>query len=100
MSNWTVTLNTWSTTRDLEDAGRRENTDELARKAQTPRRIEKRKKMYLDMIELDIINLEEFGKYEGFAIYEKVWKYSDLSHSIDMPQYFQVGLFLEAISRR
>ena len=35
VSNWTVALKTWNTTREYKDAGRREDTTDKARKAQT-----------------------------------------------------------------
>ena len=36
VSDWTMALNTWNTTRDSEDAGRREDTANKDRTAQTP----------------------------------------------------------------
>ena len=52
------------------------------------------------MIALEPINLEEMGKDEGLATYEKVWEAAALDHSIYIPHYFHASLFLEAISRR
>ena len=99
MSNWTVALNIWNTTRDLEDLGRREDTTESTRMAQTPRCLDKREKVDLDMIALDTINLEKEGKVEDLATYEKMWEASALAHFINIPHLFWVGLFLEVISR-
>ena len=86
--------------RDLENVGIREDTAERTRMSQTPRHLDKREKFDLEMIALDTIKLEEIGKEEGLVTYEKVWAASDLDHYIDMPHYFQVGLFNEAIIRR
>ena len=72
VSDWTVALNTWNTTRDFEDAVRRENTMDKARKAKTPRRPVMGKQTDLDMMELDTTNLEEVGMDEGFNIYEEM----------------------------
>ena len=36
---------------------------------------------------------------EGLTIYGNMWEASALDHSIDMPQAFWVGLFLEEINR-
>ena len=94
-----MALNIWNKTRDLEDLGRREDTTESTRMAQTPRRLDKREKVDLDMIELGTINLEEEGKVEDLATYEKMWEASALAHLINTPQPFWVGLFLEVISR-
>ena len=63
VSNWTVALNTWNTTRYSEDAGRREDMADKDRTAQTQCRPVKVKHTELDMMELDTINLEEVGMY-------------------------------------
>ena len=99
MSNWTVALNNWNTTRDLEDEVRREDTTESARVAHTPCRLDKREKVDLVMMELDTINLEEEGKVEDLANYENMWEASALAHFINIPHPSWVGLFLEFISR-
>ena len=57
VSNWTVALKNWNTTRDSEDAGRRKATAYKARTAQTPCRPVKVKHTYLDMMDIDTINL-------------------------------------------
>ena len=100
VSNWTVDMNTWNTTRDLEDIVRREEMDKRSRKVQTPRHMEKIEKVELDVMALDTINLDEVGKDKLLETYEKLWGASDLAHSIDRPNSYQLGLFLEAISRR
>ena len=100
MSDCTVALNTWNTTRYSEDLGRREDTTDKDRTAQTPRSPVKGKQTDLDMMDLDNINLEEVGMDESLNIYEKMWEASALNHSVDMPEAFRVGLFLKAISRR
>ena len=100
VSDWTMALNNWNTTRQSEDAGRRGYTSERSRRYQTPCRLDKREKFDLDMMALDTINLVEVGKDEGLATYEKVWEASALDHSIYIPHYFHASLFLEAISRR
>ena len=56
-SNWTVALNNWNTTRDSEDAGRREDTAERSRMSQTPIRPDKRENVDLYMMALDTVNL-------------------------------------------
>ena len=71
VSNWTVDLNTWNTTRKSEEAGRREDTAERAKMTQTPHHPDKREKVDLYMMALDIINLEEVGKDKGLATYER-----------------------------
>ena len=53
----------------------------------------------MDIMNMETINLKEMGKDEGLATYEKVWEASDLAQSINIPHYFWVGLFLEAIIR-
>ena len=63
VSDGAVALNTWNTTRDLEDAGRRKDMLERAIIYQTYRRPDKREKVHWDIIALDTINLEEVGKY-------------------------------------
>ena len=68
--------------------------------SQNPHHPDKMENVDLDMMALDSINLEEVGKDEGLIIYEKVWEASAFTNSIDIPHYFWVGLFLEAISRR
>ena len=73
---------------------------EMDKMTQTPRQPDNWEKVYLYIMALDTINLEELGKDEGLVTYEKVWEASDLAHSINMPNSFQVGLFLEAIIRR
>ena len=100
MSNWTVDLKIWKTTRESEDVGRREDTTDRSRIPQTPHHPDKREKIDLEMTTHDTINLEEVGKDEGLIIYEKVWEASAFTNSIDIPHYFWVGLFLEAISKR
>ena len=62
MSNWNMALNTWNTTRELEDTGRRKDTVERTRSDQTPCLPDKREKVDFDIRELDTINLEEVGK--------------------------------------
>ena len=69
VSDWTVALNIWNTTRDLEDEGRREDTGERSSREQTPFRTDKRKKIDLHIMALDTINLEEVGKDEDLATY-------------------------------
>ena len=57
-----MALNTWNTTRELEDEGRREDTGERSNRDQTPFRTDKRKKVDLHIMALYTINLEEVGK--------------------------------------
>ena len=100
VSDWTVALNTWNTTRDSGYAGRREDKTDNTRMAQTPFNPVKVKQNDLEMMELDTINLEEVGVDEGLTTYEKMWEASTSDHSIDMTQAFQVRLFLMVIIRR
>ena len=67
--NWTVAINTWNTTRYLEDEVRREEAAERDKMARTPHRPYKSEKVDLDMMALDTIELEEVGKDEGLVIY-------------------------------
>ena len=97
---WTVALKTWNTTRDSEDAGRRDETENKASTDQTSRCPIQGEETNLDMPELDTISLEEVGMDEGLTTYEKMWEASASAHSIDMPQAFWMGLFLKTISRR
>ena len=46
------------------------------------------------MMALDIINLEEVGKDEGLATYEKLWEACALNHSIYIPHSCGLELFL------
>ena len=78
MSYWTMSLKTCNTTRDSEEAIRREDTAYKARMAQTTCRSVKGKHTDLDMMDLDTINLEEVGMDEGFTIYKKMWEASAL----------------------
>ena len=73
VSNWTKALNTWNTTRDSEDAGRRKDTTEKARITQTPLLPVKLEQTDLDTMALVTINLEEVGMDEGLTIYENMW---------------------------
>ena len=100
VSDWTVALNTWNTTRGSDYAGRREDKMDKTRMHQTPFNHVKFKQNDLEMMELDTINLEEVGVDECLTTYEKMLEASASDHSIDMPQAFRVGLFLMAISRR
>ena len=100
VSDCTVVLNIWNTIRDSEDAGRREDTTEKASMAQTLHHPVKVEHIDLDMMGLNTINLEEMGMDEGLVIYEKVWEASASAHSIGMPQYFRVGLFLDTTIRK
>ena len=100
VSDWNLALNTWNTTRDSKDAGRREGMAEKARTAQNPRHPVKGKYADLDMMELDTINLEEVGMDEGLTIYENIWEASASDHSINMNHAFHVGLFLKYTRRR
>ena len=49
-----------------------EGTEERAMRAQTPFCLNEREKVYLDMMVMDTINLEEVGNDEGLATYEKL----------------------------
>ena len=61
VSDWTVALNTWNTTRDLEETGRSEEMVDRASRDKTPLLPDKREEVDLDMMALDTINLEEMG---------------------------------------
>ena len=61
VSDWTLDLNTWITTRDLEDTGRSEEMVDRASRDKTPLLPDKREEVDLDMMALDTINLEEMG---------------------------------------
>ena len=93
-------LNTWNKTRGSEDAGRREDTADMASTAQTPRRTVKGKQTDLDMMEIHTIKLVEVGMDESLTIYENMREASASDQSINTPQAFRVGLFLKAVSRR
>ena len=61
VSDWTVALKTWNTTRDLEDTGRSEEMVDRSSRDQTTLLPDKREEVDLDMMALDTINLEEMG---------------------------------------
>ena len=61
VSDWTVVLNNWNTTSDLEDTGRSEEMVDRSRRDQTPLLPDIREDIDLDMMALDTINLEEVG---------------------------------------
>ena len=100
VSDWTVDLNNWNTTREYEDTGRREETADKARKAQNPYPPFKGKQTDLDTTDLDNINLEEVEMDEVLTIYENMWEYSASDHLINTPQDFRVGLLLKGTIRR
>ena len=99
VSDRNVALNTWNTTRESEYTGKREDTVDKARTDQTPERPDKGENTDLGTMVLDTINLDEVGMDEGLNIYGNMWDAYASDHSIDIPQAFRVGLFLEAISR-
>ena len=58
VSNWTMALKNWNTTRDSEEAGKRGHMAENASTAQTPHRTVNGRQTDLEMMELDTISLE------------------------------------------
>ena len=51
------------------------------------------------MMDIDTINLEGLVIDEGLIIYEMIWEFSALDHSINMPQAFWMGLSFKVTSR-